>query len=175
MEGEVGTYVIGSPIGNLLVQFSPRGLRSLSLIGDARDGGEFSGLRDENASDELAAVKTFVGDLFFCRDPGLSGLKLDMEGISDFRKRVYTELRKVPFGDVITYGELARRAGSPGGARAVGQAMNSNPFLLVVPCHRVVASKGNAKYALGGFGAGLDVKRVLLHLEGHHKEEITGL
>jgi methylated-DNA-[protein]-cysteine S-methyltransferase len=66
-----------------------------------------------------------------------------------------------PYGHVVTYGELARRSGCPGGARAVGQAAASNPLPLVVPCHRVVAAGG-----LGGYCGGLLLKRWLLALEG---------
>jgi methylated-DNA-[protein]-cysteine S-methyltransferase len=66
-----------------------------------------------------------------------------------------------PYGHVVTYGELARRSGCPGGARAVGQAMARNPLPLAVPCHRVVAAGG-----LGGYGGGLPLKRWLLALEG---------
>jgi methylated-DNA-[protein]-cysteine S-methyltransferase len=66
-----------------------------------------------------------------------------------------------PYGHVVTYGELARRSGCPGGARAVGRAMARNPLPLVVPCHRVVAAGG-----LGGYGGGLRLKRRLLALEG---------
>ena len=66
-----------------------------------------------------------------------------------------------PYGHVVTYGELARRSGCPGGARAVGQTMARNPLPLVVPCHRVVAAGG-----LGGYGGGLALKRWLLALEG---------
>jgi len=74
-----------------------------------------------------------------------------------------------PYGHVVTYGELARRSGCPGGARAVGQAMARNPLPLVVPCHRVVAANG-----LGGYGGGLPLKRRLLALEGAIAPELPG-
>jgi methylated-DNA-[protein]-cysteine S-methyltransferase len=135
----------------------------------------FSGLYDKDGGDALAAVKTFVGDLFFCREPGRRGIDLDMDDLSEFRRSVYYELMKVPFGELITYGELACTVGKPGGARAVGQAVNKNPFLLLVPCHRVVASGKDTRYELGGFGAGTDVKRVLLRLEGHDENDVSGL
>ena len=67
-----------------------------------------------------------------------------------------------PYGQTVSYGELAKRAGSPAGARAVGMAMNRNPLPIVVPCHRVVASGGK----LGGFGGGEALKAELLQLEG---------
>ncbi len=77
-----------------------------------------------------------------------------------FHARVYEALAKVPYGRVITYGELAASAGNPRAARAVGSAMNRNRIPLIVPCHRVVASNG-----MGGFGCGVEWKRALLDLE----------
>ena len=81
---------------------------------------------------------------------------------ADTLRRVYAVVRAIPRGHVLTYGEVARRAGSPGAARAVGQAMRRNPTLLFMPCHRVVASGG-----LGGFSArgGQASKSRLLALE----------
>jgi methylated-DNA-[protein]-cysteine S-methyltransferase len=78
-----------------------------------------------------------------------------------FRRRVLGELAKVRFGHTLSYGELARRAGSPGAARAVGGVMAKNPLPLVVPCHRVLATGGK----IGGFTGGLALKRALLALE----------
>ena len=70
--------------------------------------------------------------------------------------------RGIPRGQTRTYGELARMAGSPGAARAVGQAMARNPWPIIVPCHRVLGSDG----ALTGFGGGVDMKRRMLQMEG---------
>jgi methylated-DNA-[protein]-cysteine S-methyltransferase len=78
-----------------------------------------------------------------------------------FRRRVLGELAKVRFGHTLSYGDLARRAGSPGAARAVGGVMAENPIPLVVPCHRVLAAGGK----IGGFTGGLGLKRALLALE----------
>lgn len=79
-----------------------------------------------------------------------------------FQDRVWKTLEAIPFGGLLSYGEVAEKVGRPGGARAVGGAVGSNPLPLVVPCHRVIAS--NAK--LGGFGPGSAWKRRLLKLEG---------
>ena len=87
---------------------------------------------------------------------------LDWSLAGEAHRIVLETLRGIaPYGHVVTYGELARRSGCPGGARAVGQAMARNPLPLVVPCHRVVAANG-----LGGYGGGLPLKRRLLALEG---------
>ncbi len=91
-------------------------------------------------------------------------LDILLENVSPFHRKVYNALCKVPAGKTITYAELARRAGSPGAARAVGTAMAKNPFPVVIPCHRVVA--GNGK--LGGYSGrgGVATKKALLALEG---------
>ncbi|MGW4276047.1 methylated-DNA--[protein]-cysteine S-methyltransferase [Streptomyces seoulensis] len=90
-------------------------------------------------------------------------LPLDWSLISGFNRQVLRELASgVPYGQVVGYGDLARRVGQPQAAQAVGVAMGSNPLPLVVPCHRVVESDGG----IGGFGGGLETKRTLLALEG---------
>ena len=95
--------------------------------------------------------------------PDLSWIRLDMDGLSGFRRKVYEEARSIPAGVTISYGELAERLGQPGGARAVGQALGHNPFAVVVPCHRVLAAGGR----IGGFsaGGGTDTKRRILGIE----------
>jgi methylated-DNA-[protein]-cysteine S-methyltransferase len=85
---------------------------------------------------------------------------LDLK-VTDFRKRVFVELMKVEFGHTVSYGELARRIGNPKGARAIGNAMNNNPCMIVVPCHRVIGTNGS----LVGFAGGLELKQQLLDLE----------
>lgn len=84
-------------------------------------------------------------------------------GLTPFRRRVYETLhREVPYGETVSYGELAAMSGRPGAARAVGSTMRDNRLLIVVPCHRVITGSGH----LGGFGGCPDRKRVLLALEG---------
>lgn len=87
---------------------------------------------------------------------------LDLEGYTPFQLAVVEALRRVPWGEVVTYGELGALAGYPNAQRATGSVCAQNRFPLVVPCHRVVAANG-----IGGYGAsGVDVKRRLLGLEG---------
>lgn len=88
---------------------------------------------------------------------------LDLKG-SPFRLAVWETLREIPYGEGISYGELAARIGKPGAGRAVGQAVGDNPCLIVVPCHRVLGKTGT----LTGFSAGMDLKKQLLKLENIH-------
>ena len=94
----------------------------------------------------------------------LSPLALDLSGVTEFFRAIYAETIKIGWGETITYGELAARAGSPGAAQAVGQAMGRNPVPIIVPCHRVLASGQK----LGGFSApgGTKSKLWLLRMEG---------
>jgi methylated-DNA-[protein]-cysteine S-methyltransferase len=93
----------------------------------------------------------------------LADLPLELEGVPEFHRRVYAVARAIPPGEVLTYGEVARRLGEPGAARAVGQALGKNPFAPVVPCHRVLAAGGRS----GGFSAegGADTKLRMLEIE----------
>ena len=94
----------------------------------------------------------------------LSTIALDMEEVPAFHRRVYEVARAIPSGMTLSYGEIAARAGAPGAARAVGQALGRNPFPIVVPCHRVLAAGGK----IGGFSAqgGVATKRRMLAIEG---------
>lgn len=81
---------------------------------------------------------------------------------TQFQLRVWEALRAIPYGETISYKQLAERSGSPRGYRAVGMANHNNPISIIVPCHRVVGSNGS----LTGYGGGLDIKERLLRLEG---------
>ncbi|NML48308.1 methylated-DNA--[protein]-cysteine S-methyltransferase [Ramlibacter sp. G-1-2-2] len=93
----------------------------------------------------------------------LCDLPLALDTVPEFHRRVYELARAIPPGEVLTYGEVAQRLGDPGAARAVGQALGSNPFAPVVPCHRVMAAGGRS----GGFSAtgGVDTKLRMLEIE----------
>lgn len=91
----------------------------------------------------------------------LPTLTLPLDSFTPFRKAVLSRLQQVPFGEVLTYGELASTAGHPGAARAVGSTCRDNPFPLFIPCHRVVASGQR----LGGFAYNIEIKKRLLDFE----------
>ncbi len=87
---------------------------------------------------------------------------LELDGLTEFQRAVVETLRSVPWGEVVTYGELAALAGYPNAQRAAGSVCAHNRFPLVVPCHRVVAANGIGRYGASGVG----YKRRLLELEG---------
>lgn len=94
----------------------------------------------------------------------LADVPLDLGAIPAFQRHVYAVTRAIPPGEVLTYGEVARRIGDPGAARAVGQALGHNPFAPIIPCHRVMAAGGRS----GGFsaGGGARTKLRMLEIEG---------
>lgn len=151
-----------SPIGDLVVVAGRAGVSRIELpvAGAPRDP-EID-VPPERDEDVAAAL-----DAWFAGEQRELDLTADLESVpSRFRRTVLETLRReVPWGETVTYGELATMAGAPGAARAVGTAMATNPVPLVVPCHRVVAAGGR----IGGYGGGLHgvaTKRALLAREG---------
>jgi methylated-DNA-[protein]-cysteine S-methyltransferase len=112
--------------------------------------------RSESA---LGAVSSQLRE-YFARERSSFDLALAFEG-SSFEQRVWSALLEIPYGETTTYGEIARRIGDPGAARAVGAANARNPIAVIVPCHRVIGADGT----LVGYGGGLERKRLLLELE----------
>lgn len=142
-----------TPIGILHAQFRDDALCRLVLAEEA-SAGICAGTAASDALGE-ALRRYFAGDAH-----AFDSTVICPEG-TPFQMTVWNALRKIPFGQVRTYGEIASVIGQPGAARAVGGACNQNRLLLIVPCHRVVASGGG----LGGFANGVDIKRQLLQLE----------
>lgn len=98
---------------------------------------------------------------YFAGEPVVFTSRLDTRG-TPFQKKVWRALMDIPYGNVRSYKWLAGVSGNPGAARAVGGALHGNRIPIVIPCHRVIESSGG----LGGFGAGLEIKRTLLRVEG---------
>ena len=149
-----------TPIGTIRISASLAGLTSVILL--------------SRQSEELNLEKTKIGFIeeaetqlqgYFSGVIKRFDLPLDWSGMPPFRLNALRKTAQIPWGEVISYGELARLAGNPKAARAAGGALAHNPFLLVVPCHRVIASDGS----LHGFTAedGLKTKQQLLEFEGH--------
>jgi methylated-DNA-[protein]-cysteine S-methyltransferase len=144
-----------SPVGRLLLEGDDCGLHR---IGFDRVGGD-SGLKTPLAL--LETVRQLTA--YFSGDLRRFDLPLRMRG-TDFQLSVWRALCEIPYGETISYGELARRIGNPKGSRAVGLANASNPIAIVVPCHRVIGSNGK----LTGYGGGLENKEMLLNLERYY-------
>jgi len=98
---------------------------------------------------------------YFNRERREFELELEIVG-TDFQKKVWNELKKIPYGETISYCELANRMGDKNLMRAVASANGANPIPIIIPCHRVIGADGS----LTGYGGGLDVKQKLLELEG---------
>jgi methylated-DNA-[protein]-cysteine S-methyltransferase len=116
--------------------------------------------RSESA---FGAARTQLRE-YFARERNCFDLALALDG-SSFERRVWSALLEIPYGETTTYGEIARRIGDPGAARAVGIANARNPIAVIVPCHRVIGADGT----LTGYGGGLERKRLLLELEREHR------
>lgn len=145
-----------TPIGIITMVVSDAGLCRLALPGYAVDVDAAHPERDDEVATEL--------DEYFSGHRSNFTMPVDLSEVGgQFAGAALDTLhREVPFGETVTYGELAAMAGRPNAARAVGSAMANNPVAIVVPCHRVLASGG----AIGGYGGGLETKRTLLALEG---------
>jgi methylated-DNA-[protein]-cysteine S-methyltransferase len=165
--------VIDSPIQPLALAFDDAGaLRALNFAGDKGDGLRATIAREYPAAALVEApvpdAMAAAFDAYFAGDPSaLERIPWSLEGATGeggFQSRVWIELTRIPAGQTISYGEMARRAGGAGpeAARAAGVALNRNPIALVLACHRVVGADGS----MTGFGGGLDRKTWLLRHEG---------
>jgi methylated-DNA-[protein]-cysteine S-methyltransferase len=158
----------GSIVGNVFIAASKKGLcavmfgkRTESFYKKALSR-MFPGEPLEPGPNYLIPFRREIEDYFAGRRKRFTQ-PIDLTAVHGlFRRRVLEVLAELPYGEVISYGELASRTGSPGAARAVGSAMAANPLPVVIPCHRVVASDGK----LGGYSGGLINKKKLLELEG---------
>src|SRR5499427_8153293 len=159
------SYTIAEcPLGLLLVAVTDKGICSVTL-GD-EDGDLTGGLRAEFPQADITRderrlrtqVRALLGRLEG-QEPH-PDLPLDVQGTA-FQKRVWEELRRIPYGQTASYGEIARRIGQPSATRAVARACATNPAALVTPCHRVVRENGE----LGGYRWGVERKRRLLEKE----------
>jgi methylated-DNA-[protein]-cysteine S-methyltransferase len=147
-------------VGEALVVVSDRGVREIRLRPDDADTPDrLPGfVRDDAALADIAAA---------LRDLTIGNRRdfpypLDIATGTEFQRRVWEEMRCIPWGQTASYGQIAQRVGSPNAMRAVGQACGRNPLPIAIPCHRVLAAGG----AIGGYTGGLDIKRHLLEVEG---------
>lgn len=152
-------YRLSSPVGLLQLAATENGMRRLQF-------GEWDQLHDrknENWVESSTVLAPYIEQLraYFAGELRDFNFSLDLVG-TEFQRRCWEALCRIPYGSTCTYAELAREVGSPKSFRAVGQANHRNPVAIVVPCHRVIGADGT----LTGYGGGLSIKEKLLRLEG---------
>ena len=153
-----------TPIGELLLAGEND---ALSMIGFPQGS-----MRRDPESDWIYNEKPLARarqqlEEYFAGDRKDFDLPLQFNG-TEFQVKVLKALQKIPYGETVSYGEIAKRIGKPKAVRAVGAANGRNPIPIVVPCHRVIGSGGD----LTGFGGGLDTKEALLRLEAENSEHL---
>jgi AraC family transcriptional regulator of adaptative response/methylated-DNA-[protein]-cysteine methyltransferase len=168
--------ILDSPLGRLLVGATDRGISALYLGGS--DAALRRALQKEYPRAELLdqdashiGLRQWIGTILahlHGREPHLE-LPIDVQATA-FQRRVWDELRRIPYGATRTYTEVARAIGRPSAIRAVARACATNPVSVVVPCHRVVRKDGN----LAGYRWGIDRKRILLMREAAAEETGRG-
>ncbi|MDO8665485.1 MAG: methylated-DNA--[protein]-cysteine S-methyltransferase [Gemmatimonadales bacterium] len=154
-----------TPVGVIGLAAGEKGLRRLDFVKNVASFVErlFDryGDRPILRSDDLDDVRRAM-DRYFAGKRLDFDVRVDLSDVSGFSRKVLRETARIPVGKVLTYTEVAARAGNPRASRAAGNALHHNPVAIVVPCHRVLRSDGS----LGGYGGGLQVKEWLLEHEG---------
>jgi methylated-DNA-[protein]-cysteine S-methyltransferase len=156
-----------SPVGDLLVAVTPHGLIRIAYNAEEyRDDvlAELARRISPRVVEAPAALDSVRRELdeYFAGERTSFDIPVDWRLHDGFSRRVLKATARIPFGKLLTYGEVAAKAGSPRGSRAAGNALGSNRIPIVVPCHRVVRSGGK----LGGYAGGVERKEFLLELEG---------
>lgn len=145
---------------------SETGVREI-LINKKPDSSNFNNATRISSKDQKVINIFHQLNEYFNRERKEFDLQLEILG-TDFQKKVWNELTKIPYGETISYGELAERMGDKNKMRAVAAANGANPIPILIPCHRVIGSDGS----LTGYGGGLEVKKKLLELEGSWTMEL---
>jgi methylated-DNA-[protein]-cysteine S-methyltransferase len=153
----ITTTTMESPVGTLTLTAVDGRLTGLHM--DGQRHAPTSSEDWERDDDGLAAVVDQL-EAYFAGSRETFDVPLDLHG-TDFQRRVWAGLLEIPYGETMSYGELARRVARPGASRAVGLANGRNPVAIIVPCHRVIGADGT----LTGYGGGLDRKVWLLDHE----------
>jgi methylated-DNA-[protein]-cysteine S-methyltransferase len=166
-----GFALFDTPIGTCAVAWSGRGIAGLQLPEPTPEATRARVKRRWPDAVEAAFVPAGVQraldrvqGLLAGDAVDLADIPLDLDAAPDFHRRVYDVARTIPPGRTMTYGEIAKRLGTPHESREVGQALGKNPVAIIVPCHRVLGADGK----MGGFSAngGVSTKRRMLEIEG---------
>ncbi len=160
-------HVFETALGTAAIAWNDAGVTRFNLPGPKETAtNRLGGATPAEPPPHIAAVVEHARRYFAGERIGFEGVGLDLSGAEPFRRAIYQALRKVGFGETVTYGELAKRVGAnePQAAQDVGVAMARNPVPLIIPCHRVLAAGGK----LGGFSAPgrTETKEKMLALEG---------
>lgn len=163
---DVAIGAMDSPIGELLVTVTPRGLACIAFDDEYRER-ILARIAQELSPRILSSPKATDGwrralEEYFTARRTRFDLQVDRRLIHGIARDVLRRTSKIPYGELSTYGAIAKQIGRPTAARAVGRALGSNPIPIVIPCHRVVGASGK----LTGYAGGLDRKVKLLELEG---------
>jgi methylated-DNA-[protein]-cysteine S-methyltransferase len=145
--------VITSPLGNIQISSREGCLSELKFTDEETDG--------EILDQVLLATQQQLKE-YFAGERTTFDIPIGLGG-TDFQRKVWMEVGRIPFGQTTTYMKISKKLGNPGAIRAVGVAIGANPILVVLPCHRVLGSDGH----LTGYAGGLERKKALLELEGH--------
>ncbi len=155
--GEKRFRILQTPIGALVVGADEGGITDLRIYrGEKLPDSPPSAA----AAESLNRCQCQLEEYFKGMRRGFD-LPLHEEG-TPFQKKVWEELRRIPYGETRSYGQVAAAIGNPKAFRAVGMANNKNPIMIITPCHRVIGGNG----ALVGYAGGLNIKRYLLEIEG---------
>jgi methylated-DNA-[protein]-cysteine S-methyltransferase len=157
---------LSTPVGRLTLAGDEQGLRSISFPNRS------PAIKPDHSSERAGAhIQEAIRQLeaYFAGELDQFDLALAPVG-TPFQKEVWSLLRTIPYGETVSYGEIARRLGRSTAYRAVGAANGRNPIPIVIPCHRVVGADGS----LTGFGGGLSTKTQLLQLEARHRQALRG-
>lgn len=149
------SVTVTTPIGMLEISAANGAVCLISVIQDRE-------IETDAKSETQTVLNQAVCEIkeYFAGERTEFTFPMQMEG-TPFQKSVWEELRKIPYGETMSYGEIAAAINNPKAFRAVGMACNKNPIMIAVPCHRVVGSNGT----LTGFAYGTDMKQILLNLE----------
>ena len=163
---DVAYAEIDSPVGSLLLAATPRGLVRVTFPVEPHEKvlEQLAATISPRVLESPAKLDEARRELDRYFDGRLRDfeLPLDWRLTRGFYRKVLRATSRIPYGQTLSYSEVAKRAGSPRAVRAAGTALGSNPLPIIVPCHRVLRSGG----ALGGYGGGIEVKQTLLELEG---------
>lgn len=152
-------YCLKSPIGKLYFVVSEQGL--CGIFFNQQDYPLIKKIEKSNPSHKFLQESVEQVEDYFLGRLKKFNLKLNLQG-TEFQKKVWRELLKIPYGQTVSYQQIAARIRNPKAVRAVGSANGKNPICVIVPCHRVISADGK----IGGYSGGLDKKKKLLSLEG---------